>query len=194
MKKRVIWNNVERWAIVLVLVGIIAGLAWFFTENGTETQMHTDETTVSSYINCNSAYPVDPFLSSDLSSNPNHELKVTFDEEGINTLSYTYTGNFANAKTAEDESSRLLSKYNTYMGQETLHKNGVLSPAFSSINEKLVINLFMSRKYLDRSTAKLVFLSYTEYVEIENTNNYKEILNKLKAFYQNKGFICEVKY
>lgn len=191
MSKRIPWSKIG--IAGLILAAIIIGLVWFFVGNGTENKTHSNENTVSSYIDCNSAHPTNSFLYSDLSNNPNHELKATFNEWDINTLSYTYTGSFANARTAEEESSRLLTKYNTYMGQETSYKNSVLSPAFSPVNENLAINLFMARKYLDRNTAKLFFLSEAEYEEIEKLNDYNEILNKLKTFYQEKGFICEVK-
>lgn len=193
MGKKAFRNRTEILIVSLVLIAISAGLIWFFVGNGTESRTHNSETVISNYVDCNSTHPTDPFLYSTLSNDSNYEIKVAFDEKGISTLSFTYTGTFADAKIAEEESSRLLAKYNTYMGQETPYKNGVLSPAFSPVNENLVINLFMARRYLDRSTAKLIFLSEAEYEEIEDLNDHEEISNKLKTFYQGKEFICEIK-
>lgn len=191
--KKMTKNKIGASLIVLALITAIVGIVCFLVGNETKTKTHTDSTVISSYIDCNATHPADPFLSSDLSNDSNYEIKATFDEDGINTFSYTYTGNFASSKIADSESSRMLSKYNTYMGRETSFKNNVLSPTFSPISEKLIINLFIPKKYLDKSTAKLVFLSDSEYSEIANLNDYKVILEKLKIFYQEKGFQCEVK-
>lgn len=179
--------------ILLAVAAVIASLVWFFFGNGEERRTSTNISTSSSYIDCTATQPEDAFFSSDLSANANQKIKVTFNNEGIDKIAYTYTGKFATSEIAEEESGRMTFDYNTFMGQQTPYNRGVLSPAFSPIENKLVVNLFMANKYFDNNTAKLVFLSPDEYSRISEIESVDNLMVELKKIYESKMFICEIK-
>lgn len=182
-------NNKLRYpeiVIGLVITVFIAAVTFLIT-NRTETYTSGGDTNVSiGSLRCRSSNVTEPFFESPSALSYVHEVKVTFDGNGVDKLSYVYEGTYGSEQAADQARSEMHASYNKYMGSKGLDQES-LYPTFHYDGATAKINLYAEReKGLNATTATLFFLNADEYVKI---NEYTT--EALKKVYEEKGFSCD---
>lgn len=172
--------------IVFIFVMIVA-LAIFLMK-GSETLITTeDKYETISVLDCNAMSPtVDPLFISSTASNADHHVKLEFRGKSFDKASYIYTGKYQSNEEAEDALSLLHADYNIYMGSTGIYQED-LYPTFSTIGSENVINLFIPKKFLNTSTARLIFLDSEELDDLNNST-----IEHMQETYEKKNFSCKV--
>ena len=181
-KSKKIWSLVAT-LIVIIAVGVILILIVNLVFQDKEEHISASETvTKVKTLECEAASPETAFFVSENATDPEHQLKVTYQGSVANTFYYTYEADFATPEAAETASAELHADYNTYMKSNASD----LSPNFSNIQNQVLVSLFGPAKDLTAASAALFFISPEEYDQLTNYD-----IDKLTQIYQSKGFSCE---
>lgn len=172
----------------IILVGVIAVaiiIALFFLLRGNETRTSGGgENEKLGILDCVSTQPTNPFFSYDGTISPKHEVKVTFNGEKVDKISYNFYGNYRDNATAEHASAVLHADYNKYMGARGIYQE-IFYPTFIASDSSLKINLYAEKRDIQSATSMFFFLSGEE---VNNLDNYKK--DDLTEIYESKGFSC----
>lgn len=173
--------------LLISLVAIIIVLVVIFT-GGTSKDSYTsggDNTVTVTSLVCTSNVPQDPFFKPQGAHNPQHELKIIFENDGVDKINYSYAGKFSSEELAKEEISKMHASYNKYMGGIDVYQED-LYPTFSTIGSDGYANLYLDKSTLTADTAIFAFLSGNEY---SNLKNYS--VDALSSIYAEKGFSCQ---
>lgn len=180
-------NNKKILAVSFGFIVVVAIVTILSINIFTPKEKHISQNNNSTSINaltCKYNGTEDAFFHSNLASNELDEVKITFNDDKIDKISLTYSGEYIDNDTAKKISSEMHAKYNLYMDTTSVGFDK-LSPNFSVINAKVIVSLFLSIDTLNAETAKFLFLDENEVRNISNTT-----INSLKKKYTTKGFSC----
>lgn len=167
------------WAVVLVV--LTAGVIVAFMTNGTTTRKSTgDVTTKTDSLYCSTANPKDGFFNPGDATGQSTTIKVVFDGDRADKISYHFEGSYASANDADTALAKMHAAYNNYMGENGLSAES-LSPTFASSDGVAKINLYADTDKLNSMTAKLFFLGASE---------VKNSAEQLQKAYSSGGFSC----
>ena len=136
-------------------------------------------------LDCRASSVDEAFFNYDTASRADHEIKITFKSGVADKINYTYEGEFSSNDAAEIALSWMHADYNNYMGEVGVYQED-LSPMFSVINAKGIINLYIDESKFTSATARFVFLDEDKYAVFRDMR--AEEIGKL---YESKGFSCE---
>lgn len=172
--------------IVFFILICILVLAVVILNGGSESRTSINVNTNSiGILDCKSENPTGRFFSYESEKKSMHEVKIAFDDDGINKLSYTYTGNFSSNEEVVEALSSMHADYNKYMGTKDTYQED-LTPTFSPINLEAIINLYINEKTFNYDTARFVFLTDEEYAGIKTMST-----KSIEKLYSGKGFSCK---
>ena len=175
--------------MVLIGVGLIA-LAIFIAifANGSETRTSESyENNSISAVHCTAKGIEDAFFYSDKVNTIKNEIKVTYNNDKIDKMYYSYNGTYRSSDVVHEDEVRLHAKYNTYMG-ENGQKIEDLNPAYDETNNKLHIGLYAdSYDKINEATSVFFFINKDD---INNVKKYS--MDNMKKYYESKSFSCEI--
>ena len=105
--------------LVLIGVGLIA-LAIFIAifANGSETRTsEPQEGNSISAVHCTAKGIEDGFFYSDKVNTIDNEIKITYNNGGIDKMYYSYNGTYRSSDVVHEDEIKFHAKYNTYMGE-----------------------------------------------------------------------------
>lgn len=115
-----------------------------------------------------------------------HEIKVTFEEEKTNLISYTFTGTYNSEEDAKTHRDTMLAKLWKYLGANGF-KHDYLKDDFSIIDNILRVNVIGNKDTLNSTTASVFSLETSEATRFNN-----QTIDSLKKIYGAKGFECKI--
>lgn len=181
-KKR--FGVVEFTALILIIAIVVILLLTLTGNSASYTSDVIKENSIS-ILDCKSENPNEKFFSHNAESAVIHEIKITFDDNTIDKLTYTYTGRYATNSEAKDALSWMQGDYNKYMGTTSVYQED-LTPTFSAIGTEAIINLYFNANTFNSETARFVFLDDGEYTAAINMS-----AKNIEKIYREKGFSCE---
>ena len=146
--------------LILVLVGIgliVVALLIAIFANGKETRTSGQiqgESISALYCTANSID--DAFFSSDTVNTIENEIKITYNDKGIDKLYYSYNGVYRSSDVVSSDEVKLHAKYNTYMG-ENGQKIEDLNPSYDEMKTKLHIGLYVDSYDMINEVTSLFF-------------------------------------
>lgn len=171
---------------ICVLVAVAAILCLLFSEKETYTFSNDDVGPVGVLYCEMSSFGNGAFFESGEGVNSKHEIKVTYQQDKVRRVSYTYSGDFASAAAAEEANAVFHAKYNKYMAQNNLEPS-MLGATFSVVDNRFKVNLFADLSDINLATAELFFLEADDIHLLENG-----AAEDLAGVYLEKGFNCEL--
>lgn len=181
-KKR--FGVVEFTALILIIVIVVILLLFLTGKSESYTSNTTRENSIS-ILDCKSEKPNEKFFSHNAESTATHEIKIIFDNNAIDKLTYTYIGRYVTNTEAKDAISWMQGDYNKYMGTTSVYQED-LTPTFSVIGTEAIINLYFNTNTFNSETARFVFLDDGEYTAAKNMS-----AKNIEKIYREKGFSCE---
>ena len=180
-------NKQKLWyagAVICVMVAMAAVLCLLF--NGKETKISDNSGNNSiSVLDCKASSPVvESFFEAKDAINNEHEIKITYQGNRVDKVSYTYTADFPSGKEADEANAVLHAKYNNYMAQYSLDP-AKLGPTFTVVDNNFKINLFTDMSKIDPAMMGLFFLDNEDIGLLESGK-----IESLKKIYFQKGFNC----
>ena len=175
--------------LVLVGVGLIAlAILIAIFANGKETRISEPmESETISALYCTARGIEGAFFSSETANTIENEIKITYNNNGIDKIYYSYNGVYRSSDVAHEDEVRLHAKYNKYMG-ENGQKIEDLEPSYDEMKNKLHIGLYAdSYDRINEVTSVLFF------IDKENINKIKKYsMEDLKNYYDDKSFSCKL--
>lgn len=172
-------------AVILIVVAILAVALWLLLSKNEVRTSEEGKKVSTGALYCTAKEPKDPFFVSEKAVEATHKIKVTFKNGEVDKLSYNYQGFYNSEDEADKDRTTFHASYNTYMGENGVSPES-LTPIFDYSGSKSRIDLFAEQgKSLNVVTAKLFFLSISEYEDIDEYNE-----EKLEKVYVGKGFSC----
>lgn len=167
--------------IILLLLGVFT-ISFFLSDTSrTQTTVKTESETVS-MLKCTSKIVENPFFQAKAATTAEHEVKISFKDDVISKISYTYQGKFSSTEIAKESSAKMHADYNTYMGKDSEK----LSPHFNNIDSEVSIALYSEMTHIDSKNAKLFFLNDEMLSKLTKLDQ-----KSLRDYYANKGFTCK---
>ena len=175
--------------LVLVGVGLIAlavFIAIFINGNETRTSEPVEGEHVSA-VYCTAKGIEGAFFSSEIVNTITNEVKITYDDSGIDKLYYSYDGIYRSYDVMRQDDGKFQAKYNNYMG-ENGQKLEDLIPVYDELNNKLHIALYAdSLDKINEVTSVFFFIDKNE------VNQFKKYtIDETKKFYEDKSFSCKI--
>ena len=172
--------------VVAIVIALIAILCLLFNGNRTYTSDNGTSYSIS-VLHCEASDIDGAFFAPDNTINNKHEIKITYQQDTVNKISYTYKSDYQTTASADNVNAVLHAKYNKYMAQYDLDPM-TLNPIFSVIDNKLSINLLSEVSDINTPIGVLFFLDSNEVTQITHTS-----LDSLSKVYTQKGFVCKIK-
>ncbi|MBR2994327.1 hypothetical protein IKF32_00180 [Candidatus Saccharibacteria bacterium] len=178
-------RNVVGFAIIAFILLVIAIIVWFFL-NGRETYI-SDETESDAYLglDCTADNPTDGFFYSQVANSATNHIKVTFVNNKIYKMYYSYEGTYRSNDVALQEETNFHIKYDEHMGSYGL-VNSILTPTYSTAKTKMQINLYAkNRDVINKGTAVFFFVDEDD---VESFHDFSR--DDLANYYSKKSFSC----
>ncbi len=178
-------NNKIRNGIIIGVVVALVVVALVFLLKGNETRVSGgNETKKLSVLDCEASQPTNPFFHNADTITPKHEIKVTFQGDDFDKISYNFFGNYRNNDIADTANASLHASYNNYMGEHKIYPE-LFYPTFIATDSSVKINLYAEKAKVQPSTGVFFFLSGED---VTNLDNYTK--DDLTRIYSSKGFSC----
>lgn len=171
--------------IAMILIVIAVSIIILLQPKETHISSGTEKSSIE-VLDCVSSVQNEPFFVSDKAIDSNHEVKITFNNNKPDKYNYTYIGKFDSNKIAEEELSWLHGDYNNYMGKIDIYQED-LSPSFTVLDNDVIINLYLDNKTLAVDTARFLFLTSEQFVNIK-----KMPITEVAKIYKNRSFNCVI--
>ncbi len=185
-KKKNNKNNIIRAIVFALIVGIVAFAVFLLTfKKETHVNESYQDTDLSSLV-CISNNNDSAFFSSDSANSVEHKIKIIYNNDSISEMSYEYEGVYDSDESAEHDSAVLHARYNEHMGHHDID-NGVLTPIFQTIDNKLKIRLYLDNYEKMNTVYGKLFYIGEGIIETVAKNS----IDETKKIYENKGFLCE---
>ena len=173
-------------AIALVLFIIVIILIFLLKRSETRFSDDTAKDEISA-LDCKTGPIEDGFFVSETANSTSNELKITFKNQKMDKIYYSYYGVYRSEDVANADDTHLHAKYNIYMGENGVEQ-GSLNPNYSVVKTKYHISLYVDDyDKINPVTAKFFFIDKED---IEEFNSYP--IDTLKSYYEKKNFKCEV--
>ncbi len=174
--------------IVAVLILLVIVIILFILFNGRETRTSEggeNESVTALY--CTAGNLEEAFFTSTTANTIKNEIKVTFKNNKMDRLFYTYKGTYRSTEVARDDEAVLHAKYNIYMGENHLIQES-LSPSYSVANSKFNLTLYIDDySKINPATAVFFFIGEDKIAEFQDYT-----IDKMKTFYEDQGFQCQI--
>ena len=175
--------------LVLIGVGLIA-LAIFIAifANGSETRTsEPQEGNSISAVHCTAKGIEDGFFYSDKVNTIDNEIKITYNNGGIDKMYYSYNGTYRSSDVVHEDEIKFHAKYNTYMGENGQNIDD-LNPAYDETNNKLHIGLYADS--YDRVNGVTSVFFFINNDDVSKVRNYS--MEDMKKYYESKSFSCKI--
>lgn len=171
--------------IVAFVVGLMA-LAVFLLTYKKETHITKvyDRGDISSLV-CTTSETKDSAFFQNNANSVKHELKIIYNNEVIDKMSYEYRGEYGSWGAADVDEGIMHAKYNTYMGDHNI-SSSVLAPLFQNVDGELKISLYLDSYEMMNTTIAPFFYIGNGLVDTIGKSSVEET----KKYYENKGFSC----
>ncbi len=155
---------------------------------------YNNETRTSSYdegddlsaLFCSSYDPADPFYVPPMAVENRHEIRVAYNNDRPESISYVYTGKYNSTEDADSGDTNFHIEYDMYVGLVKSDKSKITT-SFSDVGLESRESLFARVIDLDERIARLFFLNPEELNILRQGES-----EQLKNAYENKGFICHI--
>lgn len=170
-------------AICLVVLSVGIGVFLMLRGSETYTSSSSPDSIVGALI-CKTSSSTGSFFEVEKTLSSSHEIRITYRQDDLSGISYSYTGVFNDEKNAESASTHAHVAYNEYMSKRNL-KTDNISNSFIASNTVFRMNLYTAFNKLDNEIAALFFLS-----EEGDDGLMVKTIQDLKTIYENKNFSC----
>ena len=167
---------------VLVLVGL--GVSLLFQDKDAQVTSHEAAPSLNAVI-CEATSPTEPFFEPTGASETDHEIKLAYRNQMVETIAYSFETEYATPEAAKEAEARLHAQYNLYLGE---HAND-LNPTFSLVEDDLKVRLYAETDDLTMGQAKLFFISEEDFEAYDDYN-----VDDMVKVLEGRGFSCEMQY
>lgn len=177
--------------LTFVLVGIglivLAVIVAVFA-NGKETRISESvENEHISAVYCTAKGMENAFFGSERVNMITNEVKITYNNDGIDKLYYSYNGTYRSNEVMKQDDGVFQAKYNYYMNEQG-QKSDDLSVAYDEMNNKLHIGVYAdSPNKINEATSVFFFIGKDDVAKVK-----KYSMEEMEKYYENKGFSCNV--
>ena len=170
---------------IAIIAGIVA-IVIFALTNKRETHTYVNRNNgETSGLKCTIDKNDNAFFVSDLATELKHTIKIMYNDNNINKVSYEYDGIYDSAEEAKKDVGKMHTNYNIYMGDHGVDHE-ILTPVFQYDEKKARIRLYLDDYRKMNSTIGKVFYIGSG---IQDTIA-KESIEETKKIFENKGFSC----
>jgi hypothetical protein len=170
--------------VLLVFFAITIAIVLLVLTSGSETHITSEgEDRIITALDCTTGSIEGAFFASKTANTVKNRIKVTFKDDKIDKLYYTYEGVYRDNDVAEAEELEFHANYNIYMGdyQESL------SPTYLTVKTKMHLNLYADNyNKINNLTAKLFFIDESK---VSDFKDYSR--DEVENYYKGLGFSCE---
>lgn len=125
------------------------------------------------------------FFSSEDATSIEHKIKLVYNDNKIDKMSYELTGEYVSESVAREAKGDFNTKYNIYIGDYDMNLN-VLSPIFQYVDNKVRVGLYLdSFEKMNSVIGKLFYISSASLDSVSKSSE-----NETKEYYEKKGFSC----
>lgn len=125
------------------------------------------------------------FFSSEDATSIEHKIKLVYNDNKIDKMSYELTGEYVSESVAREAKGDFNTKYNIYIGDHDMNLN-VLSPIFQYVDNKVRVGLYLdSFEKMNSAIGKLFYISSASLDSVSKSSE-----NETKEYYEKKGFSC----
>lgn len=174
-------------SVIFLAILIIPLLLLFFNKHETHIS-DKGENKIVTALDCTTRSIDEAFFTSEIANTITNQIKITFNQNKIDKLFYSFEGIYRSKEIAEQDETNLHARYNIHMGKYGINPE-ILTPTFSTVNTKMRINLYAkNREIISRGVGLLFFIND------EDINNFLEYSkDQVTNFYKEKGFSCDEK-
>ena len=168
-----------------IIAGIVA-LIIFALTNKRETHTYVNRNNgETSGLKCTIDKNDNAFFASDLATELRHTIKIMYNDNNIDKISYEYDGVYNSAEEAKKDAGKMHTDYNIYMGDHGVDHE-ILEPVFQYDGEKARIRLYLDDyKKMNSVIGKVFYIGSG----IQDTVA-KGSAEDTKKIFENKGFSC----
>ena len=172
--------------VTIILIVLIAIIIIILT-NGHETHIWDDsEPKKVTALVCTAGNIDGALFTSDVANSMKNEVKITFSDDKLDKIFYSYNGVYRTNELAQQEETNLHIRYDTYMGRHEV-LNSSLSPSYSTVETKVQITLYAdSLEKINSVTAPLFFINEEMFGSLG-----KDSREKIASAYEGQGFSCK---
>lgn len=164
----------------LILVGL--GVSLLFQDKDAQVTSHDAAPSLNAVI-CEAKSPTEPFFESTGATETEHEIKLAYRNQMVETISYSYETEYTTPEAAKEAEAKLHAQYNKYLGE---HAND-LEPVFSLVEDDLTVRLYGETNDLTMGQAKLFFISQEDFEAYEDYD-----VDDMVKVLEGRGFSCEI--
>lgn len=174
------------YAFSLAIIAGTAALVFFLLTNKRETHTYVNRNNgETSGLKCTIDKNDNAFFASDLATELKHTIKIMYNDNNIDKVSYEYDGVYNSAEEAKKDSGMMHTNYNLYMGDHGVDHE-ILAPVFQYDEKKARIRLYLDDYRKMNSVIGKVFYIGSG---IQDTIA-KGSIEEAKKIFENKGFSC----
>lgn len=177
--------------LTFVLIGlglIVLAILIAIFSNGKETRIsELIENESVSALYCTSRGIEGAFFSSETANTIENEIKITYHNDNIDKLYYSYNGVYRSSDVTHGDEVKLHAKYNKYMG-ENGQRIEDLNPSYDEMKTKLHIGLYVDSYDMINEVTSLFFFINKD--DISKVKKYS--MEEMKKYYEDKSFSCKI--
>ncbi len=169
----------------LIVIAVTIALIVFFWPKEVRTSTNSSETTSIASLICKSEYFPGAFFSDTEAKSQQYTIKVTYQDDKFNNVSFSYVSTFNSNEKADTAESKMHAKFNLYMYDYGLDPEKY-NPNFRNLNNEVRVDLFSSSENMSSALARII-LSNDATVALFTDNKHKA----LSDAYNKIGYSCE---
>ena len=134
-------NRTSSLILLAIILLIIAGFLLFFL-NGSETRISEERGSEKmTALSCKTGNSEEAFFNSETANTVENVVKITFKDDKLDKVFYSYEGTYRSYDVAEQENANFHAKYNKYLSPYGINPE-ILTPTFLTSETKFRINLY----------------------------------------------------
>ena len=175
-------------AVIIAAIAAIVALVVFLVTYKKETWITEEYDYGDTLALACTSHENDPevaFFSSETATSVEHIVKMVYNNDKVQKISYEYEGKYDSDDEAKEDSGAMHTKYNIYLGDHGID-HAILTPVFQYTGKKALIRLYLDDYNKMNSTLGKIFYIGNGMKDTVGKNSAKET----KKLYENKGFSC----
>lgn len=169
----------------LIVIAVTIALIVFFWPKEVRTSTNSSGTTSIASLICKSEYFPGAFFSDTEAKSQQYTIKVTYQNDKFNNVSFSYVGTFNSNEKADASESKMHAKLNLYMYDYGLDPEKY-DPNFRNLKNEARIDLFSSSENMSDALARVI-LSSNATADLFTKSKYEH----LSSAYNKIGYSCE---
>lgn len=182
-KKKLTIDTTIIMVLVVVMVFVVFMLTYKSERHIYDSVIENDTSALVCTSNNNDSETM--FFSSEDATSIEHKIKLVYNDNKIDKMSYELTGEYVSESVAREAKGDFNTKYNIYIGDHDMNLN-VLSPIFQYVDNKVRVGLYLdSFEKMNSAIGKLFYISSASLDSVSKSSE-----NETKEYYEKKGFSC----